>query len=1238
MIFTKKVLFSSTFAVHKYTLTMKYFFTLLTFTILAFFQTQAQENMVKDTADYPYWIEMMQDQNANFYDVQNAFNTYWEGKTPGKSTGWKVFKRWEYSMQYKIDEKGNRLSNNYFYKSVKNFKSQKGVNSTAEWTNIGPISLPINTGTGQPNGMGRVNAIAFHPTNANIIFAGAPQGGLWKSEDAGLNWEVLTDDQPTLGVSSIIINHNNPNIILIGSGDRDAGDSDGMGVIKSTDGGANWNLSNNGIENLTVGRMIQDPNNSQTIIIATNGGIYKSTDLGDNWSLSQSGNFKDILFKEDDSQVVFAISGNNFFKSTNNGDDFTEYSTGLPSGSRGAIATSPDNPNVVYVLLSQNSVFGSLNKSTNAGENWTTMSTSPNIFDYSCDGSGNSGQGWYDMDVAVDPTNADFVFVGGVNTWISTNSGANWTIKSHWYGGCGVPAVHADMHVFEINPLNNRLYNGNDGGLYYTDNNANNWTQISSGLAISQIYKMGSSATVKDLVINGYQDNGTATFTPTGWKTVMGGDGMDCLIDWEDETISYGEYYYGAIDRIKNNSNNQGNVVGGISEQGAWVTPYLLSNTNSNHMFVGMKDVWRSTNIKASSTNSVSWTKISNFGGNNCNLLVQSDANANILWVGKGSNLKISTNANDPSPTWTQVSGIPGSGSINSLTTDPNDENRLFIAKGNGIYYSADIGESWEDISGSLPEIPMRSIVFYKNSNNGLYVGSQAGIYYKDDSMADWVLYTHGFPLSSVVTELEIYYDAENPTNDRLRASTYGRGLWETTMFQGDVAPDFTADQTDIPSGCTISFTDLTTGIPTSWNWTFEGGSPATSTDQNPSVIYESNGSFNVSLEVSNINGSQELTKEAYINVEEGLLPEIHFTADKQYFCEGEEKVVHFYDESLYCPTTWEWSFSPDNIEYLEGTNANSQNPVVKFDGDSYNVSLTLTNSNGSENTTEYGFIVTGGAPLPYFEDFEEGNAEDKGWIIENDDNQITWKNYSIGGNGSNKAMGIDFHNYTNFGARDRFISPIINLDMNYVSSIKLHFQHAYAKYYAAYTDSLIVLISTDCGDNWTRIMAKGEDDNGSFATHELTTEEFIPSTADDWCGSGWGSDCYTIELMGYANLSKNVKIAFESYNMRGNYLYIDNFMIDYSLGTTDEIEVNTNFEIFPNPNNGSFSLSGFKDMEQAKIEVFDPLGRLVYIEKQLELSSQRTLNIDLKKTSHGIYLVKISNNNTSYSQKFIIE
>lgn len=1188
-----------------------------------------------DTANYPYWVKMMQDKKANFYDVQKAFNTYWAGKSPDKSSGWKIFKRWEYQMQFKIDEKGYRLPADHYYNEVMKFKTQKGVVSEADWVNLGPIELPQNTGTGQPNGLGRVNAVAFHPTDENTIYAGAPQGGLWKSEDAGDSWVVLTDNQPTLGVSSIVVSHDNPDIILIGSGDRDAGDSDGMGVFKSTDGGATWTLSNEGMGNRTVGRMIQDPNNANVIIAGTDGGIYKSTDLGDNWSFIQGGNVKDVLFKPDDSNVVYGIAGSTFYKSTDNGDSFSSTTINATGGSRGAIAVSPANPEYVYALLANGSVYGSTSRSTDAGETWIMMSNSPNIFDYSCDGGGNSGQGWYDMDIAVDPNDENFVYVGGVNSWTSSNGGVNWQINTHWYGGCGQPAVHADMHIYEINPLNNRLYNGDDGGLYYTDNHGDNWTQISSGMAISQIYKIGSSATVKNLVINGYQDNGTATLTPDGWNTVLGGDGMDCVIDWEDPNYSYGEYYYGSIDRIYNNSNDQGSIVGGISEEGAWVTPYLLSHANSNTMFVGMKGVWRTNNVKAGNTNSVSWTKITDFSGSNCDMLVQSDANADILWVGKGSSLYMTINANDEAPIWNQLSGLPGSGDIRSIATDPTNEDRVFMARGNGIYYSEDLCETWSDWTFNLPSIPMRSIVFYKNSLDGLYVGAEAGIYYKDAGMDEWVLYTEGFPLSSEVTELNIYYDAVNPSGDMLRASTYGRGLWETPMFQGELLADFIADQVEIPAGCEVQFIDQTAGVPTSWLWTFEGGTPETSTEQNPLVIYENNGVFDVTLEVTNSTGSQTITKEDYINVIDGLVPEVHFSADQTSFCNDAEMIVHFMDETEFCPTSWEWSFSPNTVNFLEGTDANSQNPIVEFlENGSYNVTLTCNNSNGEASLTMEGYVSSGGTMIPFFDDFEAEEPLSKGWTIENEDGEITWDDYAVGGIDGNRAMGIDFHSYMNFGARDKLISPAFKLPDN---PSELSFKHAYAQYYTQYTDSLIVYISTDCGENWNRLYATGEDGNGSFATHEQTTDAFIPEVAEDWCGAGWGSDCISIDLSEYAGMD-NLKIAFESYNMRGNYLFIDDVLIDYGVGIKYISETNKDFNILPNPNNGQFELYFKHAFADAQIEIYDQLGRQVYIKTAQQILKGSSYQINLSNSSSGVYLLKISSGEIQLEEKIIVE
>jgi len=162
--------------------------------------------------------------------------------------------------------------------------------------------------------------------------------------------------------------------------------------------------------------------------------------------------------------------------------------------------------------------------------------------DYSSTGSGTGGQAWYDLCVAVDRTNVNVIYVGGVNVFKSTNGGVSWAISAHWVGGGSTPSIHADQHDLVISPLSNRLYSGNDGGLYYTANSGSSWIDVSDGLAVAQIYKIGQSAQSRNLVINGYQDNGTAIYDGD-WRTEIGGDGMECIIDPTDSNYMYGALY-----------------------------------------------------------------------------------------------------------------------------------------------------------------------------------------------------------------------------------------------------------------------------------------------------------------------------------------------------------------------------------------------------------------------------------------------------------------------------------------------------------------------------------------------------------------------------------------------------------------------------------------------------------------------------------------------------------------------
>ena len=136
------------------------------------------ENIKSDAYNYPYWIEMMQNPEANYYLTVDAFNKYFENRDKGKGTGWKAFKRWEYIHANDVLPDGKLISQATILSEFK--KNNAGKSISGNWTEMGPVLMPTNN-TGQPNGLGRINAIAFHPTNAAIIYIGAPAGGFWKN-------------------------------------------------------------------------------------------------------------------------------------------------------------------------------------------------------------------------------------------------------------------------------------------------------------------------------------------------------------------------------------------------------------------------------------------------------------------------------------------------------------------------------------------------------------------------------------------------------------------------------------------------------------------------------------------------------------------------------------------------------------------------------------------------------------------------------------------------------------------------------------------------------------------------------------------------------------------------------------------------------------------------------------------------------------------------------------------------
>jgi PKD repeat protein len=805
------------------------------------------------------WTTMMNDTNANFYDIVKEFDNYWKDKPYEKGKGYKAFKRWQWFMEPRVYPSGNMKFasrtyaleeyNKYLNENPKKLNSSSVNAVTANWTALGPFGSPVN------GDAGRVQVIRMHPTNANTFYVGAAAGGFWITNNNGVTYTTTTDQLGSCGVSDIAVDPINPNNIYISTGDRDAGDTYATGVLKSADGGMTWN--NTGLVWQTsqmrrIHRLLINPQNPNTLILASSVGVYRSLNAGVTWNQVATGNYVDAEYRPGDTTTVYVVTTGGFSRSTNGGASFSsiQIASGM-SVNRLAIAVTPANNNYVYILASAtNNGFGGLYRSVNSGATFSLMSSSPNIFDWSTTGGGAGGQGWYDLAIDASPTNANEIIAGGVNSWRSTNGGATWSLNSHWTGSGGRPYVHADLH-FVLYTSGSTCFLGTDGGVARSTNNMVSWSTINGNMNIAQIYKMGISSNNPNRIITGHQDNGSNLYNGANWAQVFGGDGMDCFIDWNNNNTIVVSTQNGGFRRSTNGGSSWSSITAGLSGTPGWVAPIVQDPVSPNTYYCGYQRVFKSTN------QGTTWTPLGNIGSV-LNEIKVAPSNTNIIYATSSGGVWKSTNGGT---SWTNVIGTITGGSVTDLAIDNLNANNIYVtvsgfSSGNKVFASNNGGGTWTNYSTGLPNAPANCILFVKNSPQGLYVGTDIGVFYREGSMNAWIPFNSGLP-NIPVEDLELYY----PTG-KLRAATYARGVWETDMYSDPLSAPYAAYGTAFTPGCInlpLQFNDLSANSPSAWAWSFPGGNPSSSNAQTPSITYTAPGIYTVNLTSSNANGTSPM-------------------------------------------------------------------------------------------------------------------------------------------------------------------------------------------------------------------------------------------------------------------------------------------------------------------------------------------------------------------------------------------
>ncbi|MEZ5045747.1 MAG: PKD domain-containing protein [Chitinophagaceae bacterium] len=748
------------------------------------------------------------------------------------------------------------------------FAISNTYSQSANWTAVLPNFFPTNV-SGQINGLTRVSQMKFHPSNPNKRYAVSARGGLFISTNSGNTWTVApgTDFMPYARLASVCIDHTNDQILYLGTGDHNYYYT-GSGVYKSTDGGNNFTPM--GLSGLLVIDMIMDPLDHLVIVAITNSGIYKTTNGGSTWTLKTS-TFAgdDIKQKSINSRVLYATSdASEFYRSTNFGDTWTQITngivlpTGITNGNGCRVAVTPADTNIVYLGMVANG--GILYKSIDGGTTFTGVKTSASPYlTYYTNSSTSSSQGDYNFGIGVDRLNANIVYLVAHNNWKSIDGGITWTQLTNWWQKC-----HTDMHQIINNPYNNNeLYNMNDGGVWLSTDGGNNWTAKCDGMNAYEIYHGNCSPTRKDMISIGTQDNGELYATNSGWFTNRGGDwASQCAFDYRANSAVV--YYYS---NNKRRTVTSGDATYGLPAQVTKLHDIAFHRSNPNLAFVADSFIYRTSNL----TNTTpTWTQIASLG-KDIKAMHSAFDNANYLYIiTNDAMIHVSSNALSATPTFTSYTLPSSSNNRASITTIASAPGTVYITINTKAYKSTNYGATWTNITYNLPTTNHIKIIAdeFISNNQLVFVASNNTVYYKTMNANSWTLYNTNLPSRPTAIDLSIYNDGTS--NSVLRYASYGRSVWETSFADlHQLTANFAANDPNPCIGNTVQFSDLSTGTATSWLWSFPGGTPSSSSLANPSIVYNSPGTYAVSLTVSNGTTNSSITQNNYIATNGASLP-----------------------------------------------------------------------------------------------------------------------------------------------------------------------------------------------------------------------------------------------------------------------------------------------------------------------------------------------------------------------------
>jgi len=687
---------------------------------------------------------------------------------------------------------------------------------------------------------GRVTSIAaVHESGRLTVYIGAASGGVWKSVNGGTTYKPVFDKQDVQSIGAISIDPSNPKNIWVGTGEAWTRNSVsiGDGVYKSTDGGDNW--THVGLENSErVAKILVDPHDGNTVYACVPGklwsdsddrGVYKTTDGGKSWTkILKGANLSTgcslMTMSSADSKTLFAgmwdfrrkgwtfrsggdgptaPSASGLYMTMDGGATWQELdeksAPGLPAKPWGRVAVTmaPSNPKIVYALIE--STNSALFRSGDGGKTWERRDASQMMV----------WRPFYFANLIVDPKNENKVYKPDGGLIVSEDGGKSFSPIS---GG-----AHGDFHDVWVDPENtNRVITGDDGGVWYSVDGANNWWKAQN-LPISQFYHVSVDGADPYHVFGGLQDNSVwmgdtaypGGITNSRWENLGGGDGFWAFPDPADSHYAYVESQGGYIARVNTINLSARNIrpeqnYGEGKLRFNWNTPMQLSPNEKGTIYIGAQFLFRSRDHGQTwerispdlTTNDPEKQKQEESGGVTVDnsyaeehttiySISESPKDGQLIWVGTDDgNVQLTR---DGGKTWTNVAanvpGLPKASWVSWVEAGRYDpavayaafDRHTFGDMAPHVYKTADYGKTWTPIVAEGSGVRGYAHVIKEDvvSPNMLFLGTEFGLWISLDGGKQWAQYKgNDFP-DVAVRDLVV-----QPREGDLVIATHGRGIW----------------------------------------------------------------------------------------------------------------------------------------------------------------------------------------------------------------------------------------------------------------------------------------------------------------------------------------------------------------------------------------------------------------------------------------------------------------------------